>query len=135
MYVSASINGQALCALLDIRAMHNFILEDEAKHLCLKDDEGKRYHEGGKLVGQAHYGHCTRCARNAQNMKRKTQFLYRAPFKMVLGMKFFDQVHVFLLSATNSLSIIDGSMVCTVLAKSSKIAHKMLSDMQFTKAF
>lgn len=33
MYVSATINGQVVCSLLDARAMHNFISEDETK--CL----------------------------------------------------------------------------------------------------
>ena len=33
IYVSVSINGHAICTLLDTEAMHNFIFEDEAKHL------------------------------------------------------------------------------------------------------
>ncbi|KAL9440885.1 hypothetical protein AB3S75_019543 [Citrus x aurantiifolia] len=36
IYVSASINGHAMCMLLDTGAMHNFISEDEAKRLGLK---------------------------------------------------------------------------------------------------
>lgn len=36
MYVSAFINGQAVRALLDTGATHNFILENEAKRLGLK---------------------------------------------------------------------------------------------------
>lgn len=40
MYVSASINGQAVCALLDTGATHNFISEDEAKRLGLKAIRG-----------------------------------------------------------------------------------------------
>ena len=37
-------------------------------------------------------------------------------FKMVFGMEFFNQVHAFLLPATNSLSVLDGSMMCMVPA-------------------
>lgn len=36
MFVSATINGQAMYALLDTGATHNFISKDEAKHLGLE---------------------------------------------------------------------------------------------------
>ncbi|KAH9706417.1 Endonuclease [Citrus sinensis] len=48
---------------------------------------------------------------------------------------FFDRVHAFPLSATNSLSILDGSMACMVPAERSKTADKALSAMQFKMAF
>lgn len=55
--------------------------------------------------------------------------------KMVIGMEFFNQVHAFLLSTMNSLSIIDESMASMVPAEHSKTADKTLSAMQFKKAF
>ena len=56
-------------------------------------------------------------------------------FKIVLGMEFFDQVHTFPLPATNSLSILNGSKACMVPTKSGKFEEKMLSAMQFKRAF
>ncbi|KAH9669200.1 hypothetical protein KPL70_021689 [Citrus sinensis] len=100
-------SGQIVHALLDTRATHNFISEDEAKCLSLK------------------------------SVERKLDFsiVPMDDFKMVLGMEFFDQVHAFPLSATNSLSILDGSMAFMVPAECSKIADKTLSTMQFKKSF
>lgn len=70
-------------------------------------------------------------------MKWKAWLLYLEvdDLKIVIGMEFFNQVHVFLLSTMNSLSIIDGSMTSMVPAERSKTADKMLSAMQFKKAF
>lgn len=56
-------------------------------------------------------------------------------FKMVLGMKFFNQVHAFPQPATNFLSIIDEGKSCMVLVKYAKSTKKVLSAMQFNKAF
>lgn len=56
-------------------------------------------------------------------------------FKMVLDMEFFDQVHAFLLLATNSLSILDESMACMVPAECLKIVDKTILAMQFKKGF
>lgn len=56
-------------------------------------------------------------------------------FKMIIGIEFFDQVHALLLPTTNSLSIIDMSMTCMVLAERSKIDDKMLSATQLKKGF
>lgn len=36
MYVSVTVNGHAVRALLDIKVTHNFISEDKAKRLGLK---------------------------------------------------------------------------------------------------
>ena len=56
-------------------------------------------------------------------------------FKMVLDMKFFDQVHAFPLPATNSLSILDGSKACMVPTERGKFKEKTLSAMQFKRVF
>lgn len=50
-------------------------------------------------------------------------------FNMVLGMKFFDQVHAFPLLATNSLSIIDRDMACMVLTERTKTGDKTFTTM------
>lgn len=36
MYMSTNINDKAVQALLNTKAKHNFVTEDEAKHLSLK---------------------------------------------------------------------------------------------------
>ncbi|KAH9669201.1 hypothetical protein KPL70_021689 [Citrus sinensis] len=88
-------------------------------------------------VCESHCGHRKRRAGNTQSVERKLDFsiVPMDDFKMVLGMEFFDQVHAFPLSATNSLSILDGSMAFMVPAECSKIADKTLSTMQFKKSF
>lgn len=55
--------------------------------------------------------------------------------KIVLGMQFLDQVHAFLLLASNSLNILDGSKGFTVPIKHDKSKDKMLSAMQFIRDF
>ena len=54
-------------------------------------------------------------------------------FKMVLSMKFFDQVYDFPLLATNSLSILDGSKACMVPTECGWFEEKIRSAMQFKK--
>ena len=56
-------------------------------------------------------------------------------FKMVIDMEFFYQVHAFPLTATNSLSILDGSKACMVPTERGKSEEKTLSAMQFKRAF
>ena len=54
-------------------------------------------------------------------------------FKIVLGMEFFDQVHAFPLPATNSISILDGSIACMVPTERGKSKERTLSAMQFKR--
>ena len=119
MYVSASINGQVVRALLDTEATHNFIFEDEAKRLGLKmTKEGsimKAINSSAKPIAGTTQGvHVT-----LGTWSRKLNFSIMSmnDFKMVLDMKFFDQVRVLPLPATNTLSIIDRSMAWMVPAE------------------
>lgn len=50
MYISATINDQVVRALLDTRAMYNFISEDEAKHLGLKVTNKEGTHKCGDFT-------------------------------------------------------------------------------------
>lgn len=56
-------------------------------------------------------------------------------FKMVLGIKFFYQVHAIPLPITNSLSILDESKACMVSKEHGKFEEKTLSAMQFKRDF
>ena len=137
MYVSVSINGQVVRALLDTRATHNFISEDEAKCLSLKvtKERGtmKAINSPAKPIAGTARG--VRVILGAWSGKLDFSIVPIDDFKMVLDMEFFDQVHAFPLPTTNSLSILDGSMAFMVPAERSKIADKTLSTMQFKKGF
>ena len=133
MYMSASINGQAVRALLDTGATHNFISEDEAKRLGLKVTK-----EGGTMkavnsltkpiVGTVQG---MRVTLGSWRGKLDFSIVSMDDFKMVLAMEFFDQIHAFPLTPTKSLSILDGSMACMVPAERLKTVDKTQSAMQF----
>lgn len=76
--MSATINGQVVLALLNTRATHNFISEDEAKLLGLKVTNEEGTHKGGDFTHQAHCEHLIRSACDARSVQWKAQFLYRA---------------------------------------------------------
>ena len=110
---------------------------NEAKHLGLKATK-----EGGTMkavnspakpiAGIAQGVHIT-----LGTWSRKLNFsiVPMDEFKMVLGLEFFNQVHAFPLSSTNSLSILDGSKACMVPTERGKSEEKTLSAMQFKRAF
>ena len=137
MYVNATVNGQAVRALLDTGATHNFISEKEAKRLGLKvtKDGGtmKAVNSPAKPIAGTAQG--VRVTLETWSRKLDFSIVPMDDFKMVLGMEFFDRVHAFPLPATNSLSILDGSMACMVPAERSKTTNKALSAMHFKKAF
>ena len=137
MYVSATINGQAVRALLDTEATHNFISEEEAKRIGLKatKDGGtmKAVNSPAKPIASTAQG--VRVTLGTWSRKLDFSIVPIDDFKMVLGIEFFDRFHAFPLPATNSLSILDGSMACMVPAERSKTTDKALSAMQFKKAF
>ncbi|KAH9670137.1 Endonuclease [Citrus sinensis] len=137
MYVNTTVNGQAVRALLDTGATHNFILEEEAKSLGLKvtKDGGtmKAVNSPAKPIAGTAQG--VRVTLGTWSGKLDVSIVPMDDFKMVLGMEFFDRVHAFPLPAMNSISILDGSMACMVPAKRSKTADKALSAMQFKRAF
>ena len=137
MYVSLSINGQVVRALLDTGATHNFISENEAKCLSLKVTKEwgtmKAINSPVKPIAGTAQGMRVTLEAWSENLDFST--VPMDDFKMVLGMEFFDQVHAFPLPATNSLNILNGSMAFMVPAERSKIADKTLSTMQFKKGF
>ena len=137
MYVSTSINGHPVRALLDTGAMHNFISENEAKRLGLKvtKERGtmKAVNSPAKPIAGTTQGVCVTLGTWSEKLDFFIVPTY--DFKMVLNIEFFDQVCAFPLPATNSQSIIDGSMACMVPAEHSKSVDKTLSVMQFKKAF
>lgn len=92
MFVSATINGQVVHALLDTGATYNFISKDETKHLGLEVTK-----EGGtmKVVNSP----AKRIASTTQSVRvtlvtwsRKLDFFVvpMDDFKMIRVMKFFD---------------------------------------------
>lgn len=119
MYVSAFINGQAVRALLDTRATHNFISENEAKRLGLKVTKEESTMKVvnspiNPIVGTT-LG--VRVTFGIWSGKLDFSIVPMDDFKMILGIEFFDQVHALPLPTTNSLSIIDESRSCMVLAE------------------
>ena len=96
-----------------------------------------RHNESSKLVRQANCGNRTRHAYNTRTWNGKFDFsiVPMDDFKMVFGMEFFDQVHAFPLSATNSLSILNRSKACMVHTERGKFEEKILSVIQFKRAF
>ena len=137
MYVSAKINGQSVRALLDMRATHNFVSVDEAKHLGLKATKKggtiKAVNSPAKpIVGIAQGVHIML---RIWSGKLDLSIVHMDDFKMVLGIEFFDQVHAFPLPAINSLSILDGSKACMVPTERGKSEEKTLSAMQFKRDF
>ncbi|KAH9648925.1 hypothetical protein KPL70_025791 [Citrus sinensis] len=136
-YVSASINGQAVCALLDTGATHNFISEDEAKRLGLKvtKERGTMKAVNSPTKPIAGTAHGMRVTLGSWRGKLNFFIVSMDDFKMVLAMEFFDQVHAFPLTPTNSLSILDGSIARMVPTERLRTADKKLSAMQFKKAY
>lgn len=113
-----------------------YISEEEAKHLGLK---ATRERDTMKAVNSP----TKPIASTTQSMhvlirmwSKKLDFFIKPmdDFRMVLGMKFFNQVYAFLLQATNSFIIFEMSKECMVLAKRTKPDEKTLSTMQFKKA-
>ena len=137
MYVSASINGQAVCALLDTEATHNFISEDEAKHQDLKATQ----HRGAikainspvkSFAGSTRGIHVTL---GIWNRKLDFSIVPMDDYAVILGMEFFDKVHAFPLPATNSLSIIIGSKACVVPVERAQPTENALSVMRCRQGF
>lgn len=131
MYVSASINGQIVRVLLDTGATHNFIFKDEAKCLGLKMTKEwgtlKVVNSSAKPIESTAQG--VRLTLGTWSRKLNFFIMPMNDLKMVLGMEFFNQVHVFPLPTTNTLSIIDRSMACMVPAERSKTIDKTLLAM------
>lgn len=89
IYVSVTVNGHVVRALLDIKTTNNFILEDEAKHLGLKMTKEK-----GTI--KAINSHAKPIAGTAQGVyvtlgtwseKLNFAIMPMDAFNMVLGMK------------------------------------------------
>lgn len=137
MYVSVFINGQAVRALLDTRATHNFISKNEAKRLGFKvtKEESTMKVVNSPVNPIAGTALGVRVTFGIWSGKLDLSIMPMDDFKMILGIEFFHQVHALPLPTMNSLSIIDGSMTCMVPAERSKIEDKMLSALQFKKGF
>ena len=93
MYVSAKVNGQFVCALLDTRATYNFVSVDKAKRLGLKaTKEGgtmKAVNSPAKPIAGITQGvHITL---GTWSGKLDFSIVPMDDFKMVLGMEFFDK--------------------------------------------
>ena len=137
MYVNEKINGQSVRALLDTGATSNFMSVDDAKCLGLKTTK-----EGGTMktinfpvkpiTGIAQGVHTIL---ETWSGKRDFFIVPMNDFKMVLGIKFFYQVHAIPLPITNSLSILDESKACMVSKEHGKFEEKTLSAMQFKRDF
>lgn len=102
-----------------------YISEEEAKHLGLK---ATRERDTMKAVNSP----AKPIASTTQSMhvlirmwSKKLDFFIKPmdDFRMVLGMKFFNQVYAFLLQATNSFIIFEMSKECMVLAKRTMKRH------------
>lgn len=137
MYVSASINGQAVRALLDTGATHNFISEDEAKHLDLKATQ----HRGAikainspvkSFAGTTRGIHVTL---GIWNRKLDFSIVPMDDYAVILGMEFFDKAHAFPLPATNSFSIFVGSKACVVPVERAQSTENALSVMRCRRGF
>lgn len=115
----------------------SYISEEEAKYLGLK---ATRERDTMKVVNSP----AKPIASTTQSMhvligmwSKKLHFFIMPmdDFRMVLGMKFFNQVYAFLLQATNSFSIFEMSKECMVSAKRTNPDERTLLTIQFKKAF
>lgn len=92
MFVSATINGQAVHALFDTGATHNFILKDEDKHLGLEvtKEEGtmKVVNSPTKRIAGTTQG--VRVTLVTWSGKLDFSVVPMDDFKMVRVIKFFD---------------------------------------------
>ena len=136
MFVSASINGKAVRAMLDTGATHNFVSIQEAKKLGLKATNGggtiKAVNSPAKPI--AGIAKAVPVCLGTWNGKLDFSIVPMDDFQVVLGMEFFDQVHAFPFPAGNSLSILDGSKTCMVPAeRMAKVESKALSALQFKR--
>lgn len=121
IYVSATVNSQAIHVLLNTGATHNFISKDKAKCLGLKMTKEwgtiKVVNSFAKSIAGP-----TKACMWYSDVDWKSRLLHRAlnDFNIVLSMEFFNQINVFPLLAINSLIIIYGSMACMFLLRASR---------------
>ena len=137
MYISASINDHAARALLDTRATLNFISEKEAKRLGLNTTQYGGTIKAVNLHTKPFAGTTQGVHVKLETWNRKLDFsiVPMDDFAMIVGMEFFDKIHVFPLLATNYLSIFDGSKACVVLVERAQPKKKTLSVMQCIREF
>ena len=136
MYVEVSVQGQPTLAMLDTRASHNFMAEDEARRLGLPLKQSQGSLKTVNAAPQPLLGMVKNVSLVVGTWQGTVDFTVVPldDFKVVLGMEFFRQAKAVPTPHLQQIVILEEKTPCMVPARiQTKGEAKLLSAMQIDK--
>ncbi|KAK8640488.1 hypothetical protein V6N13_008241 [Hibiscus sabdariffa] len=133
LFVDVAINGKATRAMVDTGASHNFISPEEATRLGVKVTGGKGSIKAVNSAAKPIHGITQKVKTDIGTWSGHLNFsiVPMDDYKLILGIKFLDQVKAIPMPFVNAISITEGNQACVVpMIRGTKQESKVLSALQ-----